>query len=191
MIFQESISAVYPDIIIGGRTMVERSCAAWSGVFPATLCPFLDDYTIDESNLQRYLAWVAGHEGVKGITVNGHTGEITSLRNEERARVTMLAVQCVSGHVNVISGVCAEGSLDAIDQAAAAKDAGAAAILLMPPHHWLRFGRTSRTAIGFIEDVAASVDMGIILHQYPLLDQGRIHAGGNAGNSQNSAGGQH
>ena len=37
----------------------------------------------------------------------------------------------------------------------------------MPPHHWLRFGRTSETAVGFFEDVAEGADIDIIVHQYP------------------------
>lgn len=147
--------------------MVRKSRDAWSGVFPATLCPFTESYDLDEAGLASYLAWVAGHAGVKGVVVNGHTGEITSLRNRERARVTQIAARTVGGKVKVVSGVCAEGSFDAIDQAVAAKEAGADAILLMPPHHWLRFGRTSATAVGFFEDVASAVDIGIVVHQYP------------------------
>lgn len=139
----------------------------WSGVFPATLCPFSEDYTIDREGLARYFDWVASHEGVKGLVVNGHTGEITSLRNEERAEATRIARETVGQKVKVISGVLAEGSLEAIDQARAAKQAGADGILLMPPHHWLRFGKTSTTAVGFIEDVALGADINIIVHQYP------------------------
>jgi 4-hydroxy-tetrahydrodipicolinate synthase len=37
----------------------------------------------------------------------------------------------------------------------------------MPPHHWLRFGRSSETAVGFIQDVAEGADINIIVHQYP------------------------
>jgi 4-hydroxy-tetrahydrodipicolinate synthase len=147
--------------------MRTKSRAEWSGVFPATLSPFTDRYEIDEDDLARYLIWLADHDGVKGVVVNGHTGEVTSLRNLERARVTAVAARAVGSRVKVISGVCAEGSHDAIDQAEAAKDAGADAILLMPPHHWLRFGRSFTTAVGFMQDVNDAVDIGIIVHQYP------------------------
>ncbi len=150
----------------GNFNMDQSACGAWSGVFAATLCPFREDYGIDEDDLAQYLAWVAQHDGVRGIVVNGHTGEITSLRNPERARVVEVAVASVPAGKKVVSGVCAEGSHDAIDQALAAKVSGANAILLMPPHHWLRFGRSSQTAIGFIEDVAAA-GISIIVHQYP------------------------
>src|SRR4030095_5448585 len=69
--------------------------------------------------------------------------------------------------VKIISGVSAEGSLEGIDHALAAKQAGADAVLLMPPHHWLRFGRSAQTAVGFVADIAAGAGLPIVLHQYP------------------------
>lgn len=139
----------------------------WTGVFPATLCPFLDDERVDDAGLRAYLAELAAVDGVTGLVVNGHTGEIASLLDEERAAVTSAAREAVGGKVKVVSGVMAEGSAGAIAQARAARQAGADGILLMPPHHWLRFGRASRTAVGFFQDVAEAVDIPIIAHQYP------------------------
>lgn len=141
----------------------------WTGVFPATLCPFHADQSIDEEGLSAYIAELAAVDGIKGLTCNGHTGEIMSLRLPERNRVTQIVAETVraSGRpVKTISGISAEGSLEGIDQALAARDAGADAILLMPPHHWLRFGRSSQTAVGFFEDVA-SAGVDIVVHQYP------------------------
>ncbi|NKB66190.1 MAG: dihydrodipicolinate synthase family protein [Candidatus Latescibacteria bacterium] len=141
----------------------------WKGVFPATLCPFHDDESIDEEGLRVYLAELAAVDGVEGLTCNGHTGEIMSLRPAERDRVTRIVAETVvSGPrpVKAISGVSAEGSAEAYDHARAAGDAGADAILLMPPHHWLRFGRSSGTVVGFFEDVAAA-GVPIVVHQYP------------------------
>ena len=145
----------------------------WTGVYPATLCPFHEDESIDEDGLRDYIGELARVEGVRGLTCNGHTGEIMSLRPAERARVTAIVREAVDAanaetrrEVKVISGVSAEGSLEAVDHAIAAKAAGADAILLMPPHHWLRFGRSLETAVGYMQDVAeAGVD--IIVHQYP------------------------
>ena len=146
----------------------------WSGVYPATLCPFNDDESIDVDGLSTYIAEVAGVEGIDGVVCNGHTGEIMSLRPAERDQVTSIVRQSVdqvngdSGRdVKVVTGVSAEGSHEAIDHAKAAMDAGADAILLMPPHHWLRFGRSAETAVGFIRDVAEGSGVKIIIHQYP------------------------
>ena len=139
----------------------------WTGVLPATLCPFNDDDSIDEPGLREYARYLASVDGITGLVCNGHTGEVMSLRNHERARVTEILADEVGHRVKVVSGVCAEGSDEAIAQALAAKAVGADAILLMPPHHWLRFGRTSETAVGFFQDVAHGADMDIIVHQYP------------------------
>ena len=142
----------------------------WGGVIPATLCAFHKDESVDEEAVDRYIAELAKVPGITGLTCNGHTGEIMSLRPPERAAVTRVvagAVRKTGRSVKVISGVMCEGSLDAIDHARAVKEAGADAILLMPPHHWLRFGRSARTAVGYVEDVAAGADIPIVIHQYP------------------------
>jgi 4-hydroxy-tetrahydrodipicolinate synthase len=145
------------------------SAAPWTGVFAAMLCPFRADESVDEEGLRAYGRELAGVEGIMGLVANGHTGEIMSLRIAERAEVTRIVAEearSAGTGVKVVSGVAGEGSLAAIDHARAAKEAGADAILLMPPHYWLRFGRASRTAVGFFEDVAEA-DIPIIVHQYP------------------------
>lgn len=146
---------------------------AWTGVFPATLCPFHEDESLDEDGLREYIGELARVEGICGLTCNGHTGEIMSLRPAERNRVTSIVREAVDAAnaetgraVKVISGVSVEGSLEGIDHARAAREAGADAILLMPPHHWLRFGRSSQTAVGFFQDVAEA-EIDIVVHQYP------------------------
>ena len=142
----------------------------WQGVFAATLCAFHENEEIDEEGLRKYFAGLCQVEGMKGLVCNGHTGEIMSLRENERARVTKILSEEVkkSGKkIKVISGVSGEGSLLAIDHANAAKDSGADAILLMPPHYQLRFGRSGETAVEFFNDVADGANIDIVVHQYP------------------------
>ncbi len=143
---------------------------SWSGVYPALLCPFQLDERIDEPGLAEYARSVAAVDGIRGVTCNGHTGEIMSLRPAERDQVTRTVAQALytlPRKVKVISGVSAEGTAEAVDHAIAAREAGADAILLMPPHHWLRFGRSHETAVGFVKDVAEASGVDIVLHQYP------------------------
>jgi 4-hydroxy-tetrahydrodipicolinate synthase len=122
---------------------------------------------LDEGALSQYVRELAEVEGIRGLVCNGHTGEITSLRPEERTQVTRIVADQSRDRVKTVSGVSAEGSLEAVDHALAANEAGADALLLMPPHHWLRFGRTRATAIGFVQDVAEGAGVPIVLHQYP------------------------
>jgi len=142
----------------------------WMGVFAATLCAFKKNEEIDEPGLRDYFSWLCQIDGLKGLVCNGHTGEIMALRPEERMYVTSILAETVEQcgkDLKVISGVAGEGSLVAIDHALAAKEAGADAILLMPPHYQLRFGRSSETAVGFIADVAEGGQINVIVHQYP------------------------
>lgn len=141
----------------------------WSGVFPATLVPFRDDgsYAVDEQSLREYGRHFVGIPGINGIVPNGHTGEIQALFPEERQRVVEILVDELGNDLPVISGISAEGTLEAIHHAQQAQAAGAKGILLMPPHLWLRFGRESETAVRFVEEVASSIDIGVIVHQYP------------------------
>ena len=134
------------------------------------MCAFRNDGSLDESGQAEYFSELAAVDGIEGLVCNGHTGEIMSLLPKERSRVTELAAESVGPmerRPKVISGVSAEGCAEAIEHAAAAKEAGADAILLMPPHHWLRFGRSPATAVNFITDVADAAEMDVILHQYP------------------------
>jgi len=144
-----------------------KNKAKWSGVFPAVLIPFKDDYSIDEEGFRKLVRWVASHEGVNGIVVNGHTGEIMTLLPEDRAEAVRIAADELQGRIPVISGVSAEGTIEAIQHAQAVEKAGGEGILLMPPHSWLRFGMQPESTVEFFKDVAAAINIGIVVHQYP------------------------
>ena len=144
-----------------------KSIDRWENIFPAVCVPLNKDYSINGVEFQSYLKWLTKHDGIDGIVTNGHTGEITSLLPEERVEATRLAVEAVGDRVTVISGVSAEGTVEAIQHAQAAEKAGADGILLMPPHTWLRFGMKQEAVIRFFKDVAESISIGIIIHLYP------------------------
>lgn len=139
----------------------------WSGVFPAVLVPFNEDDSIDEESFRGLVRWVADHDGVKGIVVNGHTGEIMTLLPEERTKVVSIAADELQGKIPVISGVSAEGTIETIQHAQAVEEAGGEGILLMPPHSWLRFSMQKDSPVNYFKDVANAVNIGIVVHQYP------------------------
>lgn len=139
----------------------------WSGVFPAVLVPFNEDDSIDEESFRDLVKWVASHEGVNGIVVNGHTGEIMTLLPEERTKVVSIAADELQGKKPVISGVSAEGTIETIQHAQAVENAGGEGVLLMPPHSWLRFSMQKDSPVNYFKDVAKAINIGIVVHQYP------------------------
>lgn len=144
----------------------------WKGLNPAIMVPLNDDYSINEQELRNYVEWLIQYEHIIGLVTNGHTGEIGGFTREERARITRIVADQAKGRVRIISGVSAEGTIDAIEDAKAAQEAGADGILLMPPHVWLRFSMKQQSAIQFIKDVADAIDIGIVIHLYPANSKG-------------------
>lgn len=139
----------------------------YSNIFAAICVPLKDDYSVNEEEFRKYLRWLCSVQDIDGLVANGHTGEITSFSPRERAEITQIVAEEAKGKCTVVSGVCAEGTLEAIEHAKAAKAAGADAILLMPPHVWLRFGMNPRAPFEFYKRVNDAVDIDIIIHLYP------------------------
>lgn len=141
----------------------------WAGIYPAIMVPLNEDYLINEQEFKNYIDWLLTFtdKGIAGFVTNGHTGEITGFLPAERQRITKIAAEHVAGRCKIISGVSAEGTFEAVEHAKAAQEAGADGILLMPPHLWLRFGVKREAAIKFVQDVAAAIDIKIVIHLYP------------------------
>ena len=140
----------------------------YRGIIPAISCPFTTDHRIDEPALRKLASWLATHDGVVAVMTNGHTGEVFSLTPSERAEVTRIVADELKGKMPVISSIVCEGLADAAEHARAAKAAGAVALDVMPPHHWLRFGFTPKHALEYFEAIhKAAPDLDLVCHVYP------------------------
>ena len=140
----------------------------YRGIIPAISCPFTSDHRIDEPALRRLASWLASHDGVVAVMTNGHTGEVFSLTPTERAEVTRIVADELKGKTPVISSIVCEGLRDAADHARAAREAGAVALDVMPPHHWLRFGCTPGHALEYFDAIhQATPELDLVCHVYP------------------------
>src|ERR1035437_10968951 len=84
-----------------------------SGVIPATLLAFHEDFSIDERDTRRHLSHVAATRGLSAITVNGHASEVHACTFEEQRRVLAVALEEIGNKLPLVSGVYADGSLEA------------------------------------------------------------------------------
>ena len=128
-------------------------------IFPAVSVPLNEDYSINEKEFRAYLRWIKSfyNQGIQGLVCNGHTGEITGLNRAES--------------MTIISGINCKNTIESIEMAKEAKEAGADGILLMPPHMWLRFGMNENAPFEYIKDVAEGADIDIIIHLYPATSK--------------------
>jgi 4-hydroxy-tetrahydrodipicolinate synthase len=152
------------------RSIDEEPPMTWQykGILPALQCPFNPDLSVDEPEMRKFAGWLAGIKGIGGLVTNGHTGEVFALTARQRAQATRLAAEAADGKLPVVSGICCEGIAEAVEHARMARDAGASAVLLMPPHGWLRFGmQQPDNVVDFFKAVGDGADLDIIVHVYP------------------------
>jgi 1-pyrroline-4-hydroxy-2-carboxylate deaminase len=106
----------------------------WHGVLVATALPLRADLSVDHGRYAEHCAWLVAN-GCDGVVPNGSLGEYQTLTAEERARVVETAVTAVGGE-RVMPGVAAYGSAEARRWAEQARDAGCAAVMLLPPNSY-------------------------------------------------------
>jgi 4-hydroxy-tetrahydrodipicolinate synthase len=139
----------------------------YKGIIPALALPLKADLSIDEADLRRLSRWLANQKGIVALMTNGHTGDVFSLTWEERAQVTRIVADELKGKLPVISAVAAEGIREAIQQAQMQKAAGATALDIMPPHHWLRFGMRPDHVIDYFAAIGEATGLDLAVHVYP------------------------
>ncbi|HUC45988.1 MAG TPA: dihydrodipicolinate synthase family protein [Hyphomicrobiaceae bacterium] len=137
------------------------------GVIPAVLLPFDADLAIDEPALRQHLRDVAATPGISAITLNAHSTEVGSCTFEEQRRVLAIAQDEIGARLPLISGVWADGSLEAARIARMATEGGASALLVFPPAPFT-LGQSAQMVIAHFKRIADTTDLPLIAFQYPL-----------------------
>lgn len=106
----------------------------FSGVIPPLATPLTEAGALDLVSLRRLIDHVLAR-GAAGVFLLGSTGEGTSFTAAERAELITAAVDHVAGRCPVLVGVLEPGSRACAEQARAAVDAGATALVASAPFY--------------------------------------------------------
>jgi 1-pyrroline-4-hydroxy-2-carboxylate deaminase len=112
----------------------------WHGVVVATALPMRADLSVDFDAYAEHVRWLVD-SGCDGVCPNGSLGEYQSLTPQERARVVEVAVEAVGGD-RVLPGVAAYGAAESLRWTEQAAEAGARAVMLLPPNGYRADART-------------------------------------------------
>ncbi len=106
----------------------------FEGIYVPVITPFHPDYTINEAAYAEMIEHLLA-QGIHGLVIGGTTGENYALTPEERVAQFKTANALIKGRVPWIAGVNDIRTEQVCDFAAAARDTGAAALLLaIPPY---------------------------------------------------------
>ena len=143
-------------------------------LFTAAVTPMHSDERIDHEALSAMLDSDI-RRGVEGLYVCGSSGEGVLLSEAERIAVAETAVTAAAGRVPVVSHVGAMSTGEAIRIATAAKDAGVAAISMIPP---LYYGYSTPDVVRHFRRVIDAVDLPFVLYNIPQFTGRDISEGG-------------
>ena len=134
------------------------------GVLPALITPFTDDGTaIDRGALTAIVDRLVD-AGVGGLVPGGSTGEFTTLDHAERRELVETTVQAAAGRVPVVAGTGALSTRETVQLSVHAEQAGAAAVMIVPPFYdalaW-------RELLAHYTAVADAIDIPIMYYNLP------------------------
>ncbi len=148
---------------------MNRDSIDWSGPMPAITTPFNADLSIDEDSFVANIARLF-EAGATGMISAGCTGEFWALSLRERELLARLTAEACRGRGPAIIGTGSIAEQEVIEQTFAAKEAGAAGVLVLPPY----FARvTDAEIIAHFEAIADGSALPVVLYNIP----------GNAGNA--------
>src|SRR5919201_2688638 len=105
------------------------------GVLPALITPFTEDGgAVDAQALAANVERLIG-TGVGGLVPGGSTGEFTTLTHAERRQLTEVTVAAAAGRVPVVAGTGALSTRETVELSMHAEQAGAAAVMIVPPFY--------------------------------------------------------
>lgn len=132
---------------------------SYRGIYVIVVTPFLPNLDIDEDGLRRTVRFCL-EAGVHGLVATANASEVGYLSEDERRRVASIVVEEGHGHVPVVVGVSASCARLACMYARHAEQAGADAIMAMPP----TFHTATRPEIrAFYSELAAATRLPVVL----------------------------
>lgn len=147
----------------------DLAAARFAGVYAATTTPFREDGSVDFDQFGKHCSWLID-EGVAGLVPNGSLGEYEGLSESERAEIVTTAVAAAGGRVPVVPGVSGKSAREACRWATQAAEAGAAAVMSLPPTshkptpeevvaHFTEIGRVGLPIIAYNNPFSTRVDL--------------------------------
>ena len=136
----------------------------WNGVYPALLTPFTTDENIDfdmfKVNLKAQV-----DAGITGIVIAGSLGEASTLTNDEKKQLFVVAREYLPATMPIIINIAESSTKEAVKLAQDAEAYGADGLMLLPP---MRYYAGDAEVVAFFKAVASSTKLPIMLYNNPV-----------------------
>lgn len=135
----------------------------FKGSLTALVTPFNSNGEIDEKGFERLVNWQI-EQGTHGLVPVGTTGESPTLTHEEHKRVVSNCVSIADRQVPIIAGAGSNNTVEAVDFALHAQNAGADAVLVVTPY----YNKPNQEGLyQHFKAVNDAIDLPIIIYNIP------------------------
>lgn len=107
------------------------------GVIPPTTTPFDTNGEIQYGQLKEQIDWMV-QSGVHGVCVGGSSAEGHTLDADELQKLLETSQDALAGRVPLIAGIIINSTRQAVQRSKLAREAGAVALQVTPPHYVFR-----------------------------------------------------
>ena len=141
------------------------------GVIPPLATPLQGNNEVDEAGLRRMNRYLLG-AGVDAIFANGTMGGFAFLTDDQQIRSVATTVEEVDKEVPVMAGLGETSTSRAVRMAKRLAAEGPDVLSLLPPFYYLA---TQDHLYAYFSELAAAVDLPIMLYDNPVLTKNAIH----------------
>jgi 4-hydroxy-2-oxoglutarate aldolase len=140
------------------------------GIFAPIATPFDEKgnvlYERLAENVQKY-----SKTGLRGYLILGSNGENKSLTTAEKERVLKTVLSCKNPQQIAMTGSIFESTLETLEFALMAQEAGADYITLLPPSYF-KSAMKDNVLLKYFSDVAGSLKIPVLLYKAPQFSGG-------------------
>lgn len=141
------------------------------GVIPPIGTPLTAEGNVDVPGLRRLTKYLMD-AGCHGLFVNGSMGGFAFLTDEDQSRAIETVVETVNGVIPVMAGVGEMSTPRAVRRAKQIASLGVTHITLLAP---IFYFAQQEHLIRYFSDIAAAVDLPVVLYDNPVLTKNPIH----------------
>ncbi|WP_299932402.1 dihydrodipicolinate synthase family protein [uncultured Pelagimonas sp.] len=138
-----------------------------TGILPVAPTPFHGDGRVDEDGMRRVLDCMID-QGVDAICILANYSEQFVLSDAERATLTRISLEHVSGRVPVIVTTSHFSTQIAVARAVEAEAMGASMIMMMPPYHGVGLVPGEAGLLEHFQAVSDAISIPIMVQDAPL-----------------------
>jgi len=143
---------------------MKKDTMKWRGVIPAMTTTFKSDYRVDHAAMAKHAQWLV-QNGCTGIVALGSLGESATLRFDEKVAILKNLVTALNDKAPVVAGIASLSTMEAVELAKAAADAGCSGLMVLPPYVYSSDWREMKS---HLQPVLRATKLSCMLYNNPV-----------------------